>query len=1199
MIERKRLLADLQKQVRLLEADLRHQVECELPETKAALRAEYDRAFSLNRTASTWAGWLDGRVTQAAVAWVLGTVFVRFCEDNGMLAEPFIAGPSPERLAEAQELQADFLAADAARTHRDWLLAAFGEIGAGQAGRLLLDPRHNALYQVNVSHLAARELIAFWRTYQEGETLVHDFTDESWDTRFLGDLYEGLSEAERRTYALLQTPKIVEEFILDRALTPAIAEFGYNVVTMIDPVCGSGHFVLGTFARLLAEWERNAPEADRRTQIGNALNAVHGVDINPAAVAIARFRLYLAAMRAAGLGSLSEAAIENWPLHLVIGDSLIKPRSESGGLFAADGNDPLAGFKYATEDLDDQSDILEEGRYHVVVGNPPYIVVKDKSLNALYRSLYQSCSGKYALSIPFAERFFQLAKPAGVDGSASGYVGQITSNSFMKREFGKKLIEEYFAHEVDLTHLIDTSGVYIPGHGTPTVILIGRRRSQGRADTVRASFGLQGEPSPPDDPVRGLVWSAILDQIDHPGSQSNWITVQDVSRASLERFPWTLSDRAEADLLDRFAGEPLSSLVSRIGYVGATGSDEAFIASRESFRRDRAESTAIVTVLTGSEVRDWLAAPHASAFFPRNRDLSVVDLQKLPGHARRLWPYRTTLGDRRAFGGESFARSGRAWYDWHQLSALPDGQPFITYSWVATHPQFALVRDHIIPLQSAPVVQLPIEANSSEALSLLGVLNSSAVAYWLRKHSVSKGGAGDRQIVVEPWESFIEITGVRLNQLPLPDGHQTVNAAPLDELAQRLNDALPDRTLIGTRRIRQVHDWARADWQQIRSRMIALQEELDWQVYGLYNLAEDLRAPADSVPPLDLGQRAFEIVLARRIAVGETHSEWFNRHGSTPITELPSHWPDAYKQTVERRIETIASNSSIALIERPECKRRWVNEGWDQMWAGALREWLLDRIEDRGLWFGVAKHGTEHPRPRTVAELADLLEPDEDFVAVAEYFAPDKPLVRLLTELLADEHVPFASGFRYRPSGLRKRQEWERVWELQRTDDLVAAKPEKQRVEETTRFLPKYTSADFTKLSYWRKRGKLDVPKERFISYPGASPDDDPSLLIGWAGWDHREQALVLAALIHDRDEDQGWGGERLKPLLAGLLELQPWLGQWHDDYDPEVGMSIAQSLESFRAEYQLKLDLTEEDLRSWSPPPPRRGRPPSKSIVD
>jgi hypothetical protein len=78
-----------------------------------------------------------------------------------------------------------------------------------------------------------------------------DFTDPSWNTRFLGDLYQDLSEATRKRYALLQTPEFVEEFILDRTLTPAIHEFGYREVRLIDPTCGSGHFLLGGFHRLV------------------------------------------------------------------------------------------------------------------------------------------------------------------------------------------------------------------------------------------------------------------------------------------------------------------------------------------------------------------------------------------------------------------------------------------------------------------------------------------------------------------------------------------------------------------------------------------------------------------------------------------------------------------------------------------------------------------------------------------------------------------------------------------------------------------------------------------------------------------------------------------------------------------------------------------------------------------------------------
>ena len=90
-----------------------------------------------------------------------------------------------------------------------------------------------------------------------------------------------------------------------------------------------------------------------------------------------------------------------------------------------------------------------------MVANPPYITPKDRALNAAYRDRYSTCHMEYSLAVPFLERIVSLA----VEG---GFTGQITANSFMKREFGKKLIEEFFPR-VDLTHVIDTSGAYIPG----------------------------------------------------------------------------------------------------------------------------------------------------------------------------------------------------------------------------------------------------------------------------------------------------------------------------------------------------------------------------------------------------------------------------------------------------------------------------------------------------------------------------------------------------------------------------------------------------------------------------------------------------------------------------------------------------------------------------------------------------------------
>jgi hypothetical protein len=120
-------------------------------------------------------------------------------------------------------------------------------------------------------------------------------------------------------------------------------------------------------------------------------------------------------------------------------------------------------------------------------------------------------------------------------------------------------------------------------------------------------------------------------------------------------------------------------------------------------------------------------------------------------------------------------------------------------------------------------------------------------------------------------------------------------------------------------------------------------------------------------------------------------------------------------------------------------------------------------------------------------------------------------------------------------------------------------------------------------------RGKLDVPKERFISYPGASPDSDKdSLPIGWAGWDHKDQATALINLIDERASTDGWATDRLTPILAGLLEVMPWVRQWHNETDPAFGQSPA---EAYLTSERESRNMTEDSLRAWRPQQPQRGR--------
>ncbi|WP_323178632.1 BREX-2 system adenine-specific DNA-methyltransferase PglX [Streptomyces sp. NBC_01381] len=1207
------LLKDLRKQVTVLEDDLRERTES-VDEFRADLEREYAAAREGSRTAATYGAWRDERVIQAAAAWVLATVFVRFCEDNGLVEDPFIAGPG-ERLADAEELQAAFFRKSPELNDRDWLVAGFKALAEShEAVGGLFDREHNPLWELTPSYEAATRLLAFWRERDADGEIRYDFTDrEELDTRFLGDLYQDLSEHARKTYALLQTPEFVEEFILDLTLEPAVEEFGLDPewkhkprgwvgdeavvrgLRCIDPACGSGHFLLGMFERLLRKWRAAEPGTEDWTLVRRALDSVHGCDKNPFAVGIARFRLLVAVLKACGDEERRLAVLPGFPINVAVGDSLLHGRGIESvtetldTLFAGDGDERT--FAYRTEDVWDFSDgvdLLGRDSYHVVVGNPPYITVKDKQENANYRKAYGACAGTYALSVPFAQRIFELAVRA--EGlQPAGFTGQITANSFMKREFGKKLIEEYFVSDrvgVTLTHVVDTSGAYIPGHGTPTVILAGRNRLPSEKNTIRAVLGVRGEPDQPTVAAKGRVWKAIREQIGEPGSESEWVSSIDAAWKTFATHPWSLSGGGAGELAERITRscEPLRNRIEKpIGRAIRAGADEAFMRPLRPTLRTVLDRRALRPLMVGEVVRDWAASPMDGIWYPYDGVVTPAAIEA------ELFPWRTFLAARRTFQGD-MAAAGLRWWEYMQHTASAYETPLsITFAEVATHNHFVLDRGGNVFKQTAPVIKLPEGATEEEYLELLGVLNSSVGCFWLKQVSHDKGSqSGTGGFMHDEWERFYQFNATRLQGFPVPAELPLDLGRGLGSLVQELAAHEPSAVVTEGAPLRMALDEARAAHASILSRMIALQEELDWTVYGSYNLltpdelARTTLSSTAEVPEVALGERSFEIVLARKVAAGQTRTVWFDRHGSEPITEIPAHWPGDYRAVVQARIDVIMSREDIALIERPECKRRWASEPWEKREKGALRAWLLNRCEDEKLWFAL-RDGMLQPRTSTVSQLADALRQEGDVQTVAELYAADHlgkrdaTLVTVLAEVLSSEHVPYLAALRYKESGLRKREQWENVWDLQRQEG---------EPEETlgNRVPPKYSSGDFSKTSYWSRRGKLDVPKERFISYPDASSDSDPTLLLGWAGWDHKDQAQALVNLVNDRTEQAAWDAPRLAPLLAGIQELMPWVHQWHGEHDEEWGGIPAEEYQTFLDEQCTKHGLSADELKAWRP---------------
>ena len=1208
MIDRDPLLADLRRLRADIEDDL--QARCrEHPGLEAHLRGVHRKAVAHERTAETYDSWRDEHLTQVAVAWILGCVFVRFLEDNALVDPPRLSGPGGRRQRALDE-HTLYFRAHPEESDRDYLLHVFRAVAALPVADRIFDEAHNPIWSLEEpgeqfrapSGDAAGRLLGLWqRIDPDSGALAHDFSDPAWDTRFLGDLYQDLSESARKRYALLQTPEFVEEFILDRTLDPAVEEFGFREVRLIDPACGSGHFLLGAFRRLDALWAQHEPARNPRDRASRVLDQVAGVDLNPFAVAIARFRLCVAALRAAGVHRLADAPA--FEIQVATGDSLLHgPRAGTAGArqeYLDPEHDPL-GHVYSYEDAPALRAILGR-RYHVVVGNPPYITPKDKALNEEYRKRFGSCHREYSLAVPFTERLFDLAH-ASATGSAEapGFVGMITANSFMKREFGKKLIEK-FIPRWDLTHVVDTSGAYIPGHGTPTVILFGRHRPPVDR-VVRAVMGIRGEPTiskNAEEGAEGLVWSAIVAQIDRPDSSGDFVSVSDVPRERFQTHPWTVAGGGVAELKERLVGiapTVLGDLIAEIGFGAVTREDGAFRVGSSVAKRYRVNQDHIRLLVAGEEVRDWVIDESVGSIWPY--DSQTLETIADPAILKFLWPWRSRLVQRVAYGKSQIER-GLLWHEYSMFFRERFRNPLsISFAFVATHNHFVLSRGGRVFNRTAPVIKLPAGATEDDHLGLSGLLNSSTACFWGRATLFPRGGYPDGR-----WQERLEWDGTKLLQFPVLADRPLDLARRIDSLARKVAGSLPAPLLQEHVPTASSLHTARTRARELRGQMVALQEELDWRCYRLYGLTEDdLCMLAADVPAVRLGERAFEIVLARRIAAGEVKTKWFEWHGSTAITEIPAHWPAVYRALVQRRMEAIETNANVALIEQPEYKRRWYDEPWEAQQERALRGWLLDRLEAPSLWSEL--------RLTTTATLADQMRDDAEFLQVAAMYTgrADFDVAKLLSRLVGGESVPLLPVVRYTPSGRRKRAAWERTWVLQRMEDAVDARValpagDRDRVTpEAAATLkaaevgavpvpPRYAAADFRKGVWWGLRGKLDVPKERFVSLPGCERDADPSLVVGWAGWNALEQSRAVAGYFSRMREQEGWKAERLAPLLAALLELLPWVRQYHNAPDPEFDIGMGDYFEAFIDDETRALSLTRESLADWAPPAAAKGR--------
>ena len=190
-----------------------------------------------------------------------------------------------------------------------------------------LRPPGQALTRVNWRDMETEELGSVY------ESLLELIPRASADTRIFdfAPTEEGRGSA-RKTSGSYYTPDSLVKLLLDTTLDPVLdAAEARNPddpaaeilkLSIIDPACGSGHFLLGAARRAagrIAKWR--SPGAPSQAEFQHALrqvvtHCIYGVDRNPMAVQLCRVALWIEALEA----GKPLAFLDN---HIRCGDSLV------------------------------------------------------------------------------------------------------------------------------------------------------------------------------------------------------------------------------------------------------------------------------------------------------------------------------------------------------------------------------------------------------------------------------------------------------------------------------------------------------------------------------------------------------------------------------------------------------------------------------------------------------------------------------------------------------------------------------------------------------------------------------------------------------------------------------------------------------------------------------------------------------------
>lgn len=580
---------------------------------------------------------------------------------------------------------------------------------------------------------------------------------------------------KKKRDGIVYTPDFVTRFIIDQTLGRVIAEIRADLLathaksvdadgnivwngaeadywqalitrlkalTLVDPACGSGHFLVAAFDFLAAETKAANdrlreldPLAAEDTALANAhiiTKSLWGVDLNAESVEITRLSLWL------------KTAQPRQPLttldhNIRVGNSIV-----TDPVFHARAFDWAAAFP----------EITAAGGFDLVVGNPPYVRMEIlKPIKPHLEKHYAVASDRADLYAYFFELGLRQLKPGG-------RMGFISSSTFFKTGSGAPL-RQFLADAADMESVIDFGDTQLfEGVTTYPAILTMRKRAAGAA--AGGDLRFLNLKSVPDDLGKAFETAG-----------------QPMPRSRLAAKGWQFESDALAALRARMAAgrQTLAQAYGAPLYGIKTGLNEAFVLTRPQrdalVAADARSADLLKPFLIGENLKRWhVESDDLWLIYTLKNRVAIDDYPAVRDH---LAPFRDRLEAR---------ATKQNWWELQQAQAAYEPQLLgrkVVYNRFTNKPAFSFVPFPVY-LNDAPYF-IP-----SDDEFLASLLNSKAI--WLFPFAAATSLRG----------GYVQLHGQYLEQIPIPFANGKDQSA-LVAFAQACQEASTARASL----VRQVH----------------------------------------------------------------------------------------------------------------------------------------------------------------------------------------------------------------------------------------------------------------------------------------------------------------------------------------------------------------------------------------------------------